>query len=39
MLRTLASVGEDVSRHNPALHEAYETAIAAAKRAQQAPSQ
>jgi TRAP-type transport system periplasmic protein len=39
MMRTLVSVGEDVSKDNPALHEAYETAVAAAKRTQQAPSQ
>jgi TRAP-type transport system periplasmic protein len=39
MLRTLASVGEDVSNSNPALHEAYETVVTAAKRAAQMPSQ
>ncbi len=39
MMKTLASVGEDVSKNSPALHEAYETVVAAAKRAQQAPSQ
>jgi TRAP-type transport system periplasmic protein len=39
MLRTLASVGEDVSNSNPALHEAYEVVVAAAKRAAQTPSQ
>jgi TRAP-type C4-dicarboxylate transport system substrate-binding protein len=39
MMKTLASVGEDVSKNSPALHEAYETMVAAAKRAQQAPSQ
>ncbi len=32
MMKTLASVGEDVSKSNPALHEAYETVVAAAKR-------
>jgi len=39
MMKTLASVGEDVSRGNPALHEAYETVVDAAKRTQQAPGQ
>jgi TRAP-type C4-dicarboxylate transport system substrate-binding protein len=39
MMRTLASVGEDVSKSNPVLHEAYETMVAAAKRAAAAPSQ
>jgi TRAP-type C4-dicarboxylate transport system substrate-binding protein len=32
MMKTLASVGEDVSKSQPALHEAYETAVAAAER-------
>lgn len=32
MMKTLASVGEDVSKSQPALHEAYETVVAAAKR-------
>ena len=32
MMKTLASVGEDVSKDNPALHEAYEAVTAAAKR-------
>jgi TRAP-type C4-dicarboxylate transport system substrate-binding protein len=39
MMKTLASVGEDVSKSNPALHEAYETVVAAAKRTATAPSQ
>ena len=40
MMKTLASVGEDVSNEKPALHEAYETVVtAAAKRTRQAPSQ
>jgi len=34
MMKTLASVGEDVSKSSPSLHEAYETVVAAAKRAQ-----
>jgi TRAP-type C4-dicarboxylate transport system substrate-binding protein len=34
MMKTLASVGEDVSKSQPALHEAYETVVAAAKRTQ-----
>jgi TRAP-type transport system periplasmic protein len=38
MMKTLGSVGEDVSRSNPSLHDAYDTVVAAAKRAQ-APSQ
>ena len=32
MMQTLASVGEDVSKSSPTLHDAYETAVAAAKR-------
>jgi TRAP-type transport system periplasmic protein len=39
MMKTLASVGEDVSKSNPALHEAYETVVAAAKRTATAASQ
>jgi TRAP-type transport system periplasmic protein len=39
MMKTLASVGEDVSKSSPALHQAYETVVAAAKRAEQGPSQ
>ncbi len=39
MMKTLASVGEDVSKSNPALHEAYETVVAAAKRTAAAQSQ
>jgi len=38
MLNVLASVGEDVSKGNPTLHQAYETAVDAAKRAQPPPS-
>jgi TRAP-type transport system periplasmic protein len=39
MMKTLASVGEDVSKSNPALREAYETVVAAAKRTATAQSQ
>jgi TRAP-type transport system periplasmic protein len=39
MMATLASVGEDVSKAKPALHEAYEIVADAAKRTRQAPSQ
>jgi hypothetical protein len=39
MMGTLASVGEDVSKENPALHEAYEVVADAAKRTRVAPSQ
>lgn len=39
MMKTLASVGEDVSKSSPALHEAYETVAAAAKRTATAPSE
>jgi TRAP-type C4-dicarboxylate transport system substrate-binding protein len=39
MMRTLASVGEDVSKGKPALHEAYETVVNAATRTRQAASQ
>jgi len=38
MMNLLASVGEDVSKGNPALHQAYENVVDAAKRAQQPPS-
>jgi TRAP-type transport system periplasmic protein len=38
LLKTLSSVGEDVSKTKPAVHQAYETAVAAAKRAASAPS-
>jgi TRAP-type transport system periplasmic protein len=38
MMKTLASVGEDVSNSSPSLHEAYETVIAAAKRTAAGPS-
>jgi TRAP-type C4-dicarboxylate transport system substrate-binding protein len=39
MMQSLASVGEDVSKSKPALHEAYEIVTDAAKRTRQAPSQ
>ncbi len=39
MMRTLASVGEDVSKTRPAVHDAYEIVADAAKRTRQAPSQ
>ena len=39
MMRTLASVGEDVSKGKPVLHAAYEIVTDAAKRTRQAPSQ
>jgi TRAP-type transport system periplasmic protein len=39
MLKTLASVGDDVSKSKPALHEAYEIVTDAAKRTRQAASQ
>jgi TRAP-type transport system periplasmic protein len=39
MMGMLASVGEDVSREKPALHDAYEIVTDAAKRTRQAPSQ
>ncbi len=39
MLKTLSSVGEDVSKHNPAVHAAYQAVVAAAKRAAAAPTQ
>jgi TRAP-type transport system periplasmic protein len=39
MMKTLASVGEDVSTSNPSLHQAYETVATAAKQTEQGPSQ
>ena len=39
MMKTLGSVGEDVSKAKPALHEAYEMVAEAAKRTRQAPTQ
>jgi TRAP-type C4-dicarboxylate transport system substrate-binding protein len=39
MIATLASVGEDVSKANPALHEAYQVVTDAARRTRQSPSQ
>jgi TRAP-type C4-dicarboxylate transport system substrate-binding protein len=39
MMKTLASVGQDVSKSSPSLHKAYETVVAAAKRTATAPSQ
>jgi TRAP-type C4-dicarboxylate transport system substrate-binding protein len=39
MMASLSSVGEDVSKPKPALHEAYEIVTDAAKRTRQAPSQ
>jgi len=39
MMRTLSSVGDDVSKPKPALHEAYQIVSDAAKRTRQAPSQ
>jgi TRAP-type C4-dicarboxylate transport system substrate-binding protein len=39
MMQTLASVGDDVSKAKPALHEAYEIVVDAAKRTRQAQSQ
>jgi TRAP-type transport system periplasmic protein len=38
MMATLASVGEEVSKTKPALHEAYEIVTAAARRTRQGPS-
>jgi hypothetical protein len=38
MMEMLASVGEDVSKEKPALHEAYEIVADAARRTRQAPS-
>jgi TRAP-type transport system periplasmic protein len=39
MVQTIASVGEDVSKAKPALHDAYEIVADAAKRTRQAPTQ
>ena len=39
MMKTLASVGEDVSKSKPALHDAYEIVTDAAKRTRLAPTQ
>jgi hypothetical protein len=39
MLGILASVGEDVSKAKPALHEAYQEVLAAAQRARRSHSQ
>jgi TRAP-type C4-dicarboxylate transport system substrate-binding protein len=39
LMRTLSSVGDDVSKPKPALHEAYQIVTDAAKRTRQAPSQ
>jgi len=39
MMKTLSSVGQDVSKSKPALHDAYETVVDAANRTRQAPSQ
>jgi TRAP-type C4-dicarboxylate transport system substrate-binding protein len=39
LMRTLSSVGDDVSKPKPALHEAYQIVSDAAKRTRQAPSQ
>jgi len=39
MIRTIASVGGDVSKSKPAVHDAYEIVAAAAKRTRQAPTQ
>lgn len=39
LMETIASVGEDVSRSKPAVHEAYEIVAEAAKRTQQGPTQ
>jgi TRAP-type transport system periplasmic protein len=39
LMQTIASVGEDVSRSKPALHDAYEIVAEAAKRTQQGPTQ
>ncbi len=38
MMNMLSSVGEEVSRSQPALHEAFEIVADAAKRTQQVPS-
>jgi TRAP-type C4-dicarboxylate transport system substrate-binding protein len=39
MIQTIASVGEDVSKTKPAVHDAYEIVADAAKRTRQAPTQ
>ena len=39
MMETLASVGQEVSKSNPSLHEAYETVLAAAKRTAPGPGE
>jgi len=39
LMQTIASVGEDVSRSKPALHDAYKIVAEAAKRTQQGPTQ
>ena len=39
LIQTIASVGEDVSRSKPAVHDAYEIVAEAAKRTQQGPTQ
>jgi len=39
LMRTLSSVGDDVSKPKPALHEAFQIVSDAAKRTRQAPSQ
>jgi TRAP-type C4-dicarboxylate transport system substrate-binding protein len=39
MMKMLASVGEDVSKSKPALHDAYDIVADAAKRTRQAPTQ
>ena len=39
MMQTLASVGQDVSKSSPALHEAYQAVIAAAKRTAPGPGE
>jgi hypothetical protein len=39
MLQMLSSIGEDVSRAKPALHDAYAIVADAAKRTRQGPTQ
>jgi hypothetical protein len=39
LMASLSSVGEDVSKNKPALHEAYAVVADAAKRLRQTPSQ
>jgi hypothetical protein len=39
MMKMLASVGEDVSKSKPTLHDAYDIVSDAAKRTRQAPTQ